>query len=430
MLITPEIAYFIKINLAFVLLYGLYRVFFYKDTYFTLRRITLLLFYLLAFSYPLFNIQDWIKTQQQPIAEVIYYMLADVIVEENTDFRPVSWQEIITYIVYASYLLTAGVLFLRFLIQLVSIYRIKKASRKSIINGIPVYLLPKSATPFSFFGSIFVYPPNHSEKELEEILLHEQTHATQWHSIDVILSELTTIVCWVNPFAWLLKREVRYNLEYLADNSVIHSGYDSKTYQFHLLGLAYNQSTATLYNSFNLLDIKNRIIMMNKKRSTKIGRAKYFVLLPLAVFTLQFCNLEKEKQSTETVAETAPEVTVEPAQQETTPETVQHTGQVFTIVEEMPKFPGGEAALLKFINENVKYPVEAQEKGIQGRVIASFVVNTDGSISDAEVMRGIDESLDKESLRVINSFPNWTPGKQRGESVRVKYTVPITFRLQ
>ncbi len=104
--------------------------------------------------------------------------------------------------------------------------------------------------------------------------------------------------------------------------------------------------------------------------------------------------------------------------------------QIFMVVEEMPKFPGGDAKLMSFIAKSIRYPVVAQENGIQGRVVCSFVVNKDGSIVDAEVVRGIDSSLDKEALRVINSMPKWTPGKQRGKPVRVKFTVPITFRLQ
>ena len=104
--------------------------------------------------------------------------------------------------------------------------------------------------------------------------------------------------------------------------------------------------------------------------------------------------------------------------------------QIFVIVEEMPEFPGGDAELLKFISKSIKYPVIAQENGIQGRVICSFVINRDGSVVDATVVRGVDPSLDKEALRVINTMPKWKPGKQRGKPVRVKYTVPIIFRLQ
>lgn len=104
---------------------------------------------------------------------------------------------------------------------------------------------------------------------------------------------------------------------------------------------------------------------------------------------------------------------------------------VFVVVESMPEFPGGQQALFKYLSENVKYPVIAQENGIQGRVICQFVVNKDGSIVDVEVVRsGGDASLDKEAVRVIKSMPKWKPGKQRGKAVRVKYTVPVNFKLQ
>lgn len=106
------------------------------------------------------------------------------------------------------------------------------------------------------------------------------------------------------------------------------------------------------------------------------------------------------------------------------------TNEIFTVVEDMPAFPGGESALLGFISKSVKYPVIAQENGIQGRVIVSFVIERDGSVADAVVVRGVDPSLDKEALRVVKSMPKWTPGKQRGKPVRVKYTLPVTFRLQ
>jgi protein TonB len=105
-------------------------------------------------------------------------------------------------------------------------------------------------------------------------------------------------------------------------------------------------------------------------------------------------------------------------------------GQVFFIVEDMPEFPGGELALRKFIANAIKYPVIAQENGIQGKVYVNFVVDTDGSITNARIARGVDQSLDKEALRVVNTLPRWKPGKQRGKAVKVSYTVPISFVLQ
>jgi protein TonB len=104
--------------------------------------------------------------------------------------------------------------------------------------------------------------------------------------------------------------------------------------------------------------------------------------------------------------------------------------KVFDVVEQMPSFPGGNEALMKFLQENVKYPVVAQENGVQGRVVVSFVVERDGSITDVKVVRSVDPSLDKEATRVVKSMPRWIPGKQNGAAVRVKYNVPVSFRLQ
>ena len=106
------------------------------------------------------------------------------------------------------------------------------------------------------------------------------------------------------------------------------------------------------------------------------------------------------------------------------------SNKVFDVVEEMPHFPGGPAALQAFLSSNTKYPVVAQENGVQGRVIVSFVVEREGSITDVKVVRSVDPSLDREATRVVKSMPRWSPGKQNGSAVRVKYTVPVVFRLQ
>lgn len=127
----------------------------------------------------------------------------------------------------------------------------------------------------------------------------------------------------------------------------------------------------------------------------------------------------------ETLVDVAP-IVIETKQEEEKEEDT----QVFIIVEEMPEFPGGEAALRAFIAKSINYPVIAQENGIQGKVYVTFVVDKDGGISEAKVARGVDPSLDKEALRVVNMLPKWKPGKQRGKPVRVSYTVPISFVLQ
>lgn len=112
------------------------------------------------------------------------------------------------------------------------------------------------------------------------------------------------------------------------------------------------------------------------------------------------------------------------------PKVEEVTEEIFVVVEEQPEFPGGNTAMMKFLGDNIKYPVIAQENGIQGRVITNFVVERDGSITDVQVVRGVDPSLDKEAIRVIQSMPKWKPGKQRGSAVRVRFTLPVVFRLQ
>jgi protein TonB len=112
------------------------------------------------------------------------------------------------------------------------------------------------------------------------------------------------------------------------------------------------------------------------------------------------------------------------------PKVEEVTEEIFVVVEEQPEFPGGNTAMMKFLSNNIKYPVIAQENGIQGRVITNFVVERDGSITDVQVVRGVDPSLDKEAIRVIQSMPKWKAGKQRGSAVRVRFTLPVVFRLQ
>ncbi len=494
---TPEFAYLLKVNVAFVLFYAFYRLFFYKDTFFKLRRAILLAFFGLALFYPLLNIQDWVR-QQEPIADVIYMysaMLPEATAKADAA-ASVDWYGWLLGSLGVIYWGIVAFLCGRFLVQLSSILWLAHTSERVVIHETPVYALRKAAGPFSFFRMVFLHPESHSDKETDEILTHECTHVSQWHSIDVILSEMMCMACWFNPFVWLLKREVRHNLEYLADNTVIQSGYDSKSYQYHLLGLAHHQSVTTLYNSFNVLHLKNRIMMMNKKRSPGIVRTKYLIFIPLVGILMLLSNIEAVARLTVRLAN---EATVSNAMVTATGILVDETGQpligasvvvkggkertitdkkgafslevpanailrcsyqgresqevlaadmtnnthlslssksremneqVFTVVEKMPSFPGGDAELLKYIATNIKYPKESQDNGEQGRVICSFIVGRDGSVNNPEVLRGVTPLLNEEAVRVINTMPRWNPGMQRGKAVAVKYTVPITFRLK
>lgn len=466
---TPELAYFLKINVAIALFYAFYRLFFYKDTFFQWRRTALLCFFAISIFYPLLNIQEWIKANEPMVAMADLYATIilpeqTIVVSPETNFN---WQELLTLILGYVYWGVLLLLLLRFLIQLGCIIRLHIQCPKSNIQGTNIHLLKKESGPFSFFNWIFIYPLTHTESEISEIITHEKTHARQYHSADVLISEIMCIACWFNPFIWLMKREVRSNLEYMADYQVLKNGHDSKSYQYHLLELTHHKAAANLSNSFNVLPLKNRIKMMNKRRTKKIGRTKYLMFLPLAALLMIISNIEvvarttkefakemmttpevqgvsqtelangpelpdgmtgvatlQDKKGTQKTKEVAPPPPPAPVKSATVNDSV-----VFEVVEEMPDFPGGQSALMEYLAKNIKYPATAHENGKQGRVIVMFVVKKDGSISDVKTVRGVDPYLDKEAERVIAAMPNWKPGKQRGQAVNVRFTVPVTFRL-
>lgn len=532
------LAYFLKVNVAIVLFYAFYRLFFYKDTFFGWRRTALLCFFAVSAAVPLLNIQTWITEQEPMVAMADLY--ASVVLPEltvGTEVAPTDWKSILSEYANIAYWGIVALLMIRLIMQLAGIIRLTCRCRKIQIGNTSIHLLPKADGPFSFFHWIFIHPSSHTEEEFNEILTHEQTHARQWHSIDVIISELVCIFCWCNPFAWLMKREIRTNLEYMADARVLENGYDSKTYQYHLLGLSHQKAAVTIYNSFNVLPLKKRIKMMNKKRTKEIGRTKYLMFLPLAALLMIVSNIETVARTTKKIAvevieavdpqteQPAPEVQdpqVAPQPEQDT-KTVTYKGKVvdkdgkpiqgvkilsvpnstptevttqadgsfefkaspkakllflyqdgnkkkgisftderlpkenktnwtivynekwnevmqsdpgtpdnpiFEVVEHMPEFTGGGMpALMEYLSKNIKYPEATMKKGIQGRGIVQFVVEKDGSITNVKILRGVDPELDKEAVRVVSAMPKWKPGTQRGEAVRVRFTVPVMFRL-
>lgn len=463
---NPELAYFLKINAGLALFFAFYRMFLHKDTFFGWRRTILLCFLSVSLLYPLLNFQSWIQTQQPMVAMADLYatvMLPDL--EMVTARQTVSWTALAGPALSFAYWMGVMVLLLRFLVQLACIVRIRLQSRTVYLQGTRIFVPKKATEPFSFFHWIFLQPDLYTAEELDEILTHELTHAHQAHSLDVVFSELMCVACWMNPFAWLLKQEIRNNLEYMADHRVLETGHDHKAYQFHLLGLAHQKHTATLSNSFNVLPLKKRIRMMNKKRTREIGKAKYLIFLPLAALLLAFSNIEtvarttsrlaheaglvpasdadqnpkkKEKSekkekaqdvATDKSTEKGTEKTDESLEISFTPTPAEQPNDVFEIVENMPVFPGGFNALLEFIQTNLRYPVEAQKAGIQGRVIAQFIVEKDGTPSSFSIVRSVSPELNAEAIRMLSTMPKWKPGTQRGEAVRVNYTIPIVFRL-
>lgn len=472
---SPALIYLVKINIAIALFLLFYRLFFSGDTFWKARRIYLLASVVIAFLYPLWSVEAWWNESTVVHGLAVEYIeLQELIV---TPVTPVvfPWKSVLL----SFYLVAVVVLLVRILVQLVSVLQLHARSKPLDIQGVGVRSLAGEITPFSFFGTIYLNPSLHTDDELRQILTHELAHVHQWHSLDVVVAELLCIGFWINPFVWILRKEIRQNLEFLADDRVVASGVDSRNYQYHLLRLSCQIPANELTNNFNISPLKKRIRMMNQPRSSKTTALKYLLIAPLSFSLIVLSNAETLAASlgnlikspvNELVAEpsqvivelpatdgvetiavselpkttTRSSLTVVPVEQKDPSKLNEVTvvgyaaeqpkqkddEVVFTVVEEMPQFLGGDQALYKYLASSVKYPVAAQQKGTEGRVICQFIVDKDGKVTDPTVVRGVSTELDAEALRVIRAMPLWKPGKQKGKAVNVKFTLPINFSLQ
>ncbi|WP_439183164.1 M56 family metallopeptidase [Carboxylicivirga taeanensis] len=321
--------------------------------------------------------------------------------------------------------------------------------------GYKVADLPGQFNPFSFFNVVFVNQSRYSEKELEQIMIHELTHVRLRHSWDVLLLELLLVIQWFNPFAWFLRSLLKELHEFQADKQVLAQGYSATSYKELLLFQAtgarllpvnnFNQSLTkkrftmmkrVVMESANCSDTdevtSKRPLQLKRKHMKKDNSQKLFSLKSVvAMVTLSMvavlfaCELRDEEP-----ALTEEQTEIKEAIENTNAQLKTVTGPVFFVVEEMPQFPGSEEALRQYIASSVVYPEEAQKANASGRVYVTFIVADDGKVKDVKVARSSGHSiLDDEAVRVVSSMPQWTPGKQKGQTVNVSYTIPINFSL-
>ena len=299
-------------------------------------------------------------------------------------------------------------------------------------DGVRVHLLPADTAPFSFFRHVAISRDDYRDNA-REILTHERAHIRLGHSADMLLMNLLVTIQWWNPAAWLLRRELQQIHEYEADEAVLKEGVDARQYQLLLIRKSVGNQLFSMANNLNHNSLKQRIRMMKRTRTPRWQLLKALAVVPVAALLAVACGQKSEKPDgageepltvgVEVPAD-APEVAV------TGYDGGAETPKVFDVVEQMPEFPGGTAELMKFLSTNMKYPDEATKAGQEGRVIVSFVVEPDGRVTNARVVKSVAPLLDAEALRVIGLMPRWEPGRQNGEAVRVKYTIPVTFRLQ
>lgn len=426
------IRWMIMSTLATGLFYALYLWLFRRDRWFDLSRAYLFIILGFCSLFPWFQLPASVMSST-PATEFLMtvdnpetYVVGNIPMEEPELSLKL---DIIPSIYFGGVALMLAILIIQLTAQAVRIRRLRReypvygrANGFDIPKGALLILVPDNTEPYSFFKNIIVGTRDLDEEEMRCILAHESEHVSRNHSLDIVCMRLVCCVMWFNPFAWMMLHELRSVHEYQADAAVADG--DNKDY----LRLLYRQTTGFGYghitNKFNSINIKKRIVMMNKTKS-RFGAWKMLAALPVAALLMMVgCKPATEK------AVDQEEIPFEYSGEDKSAPMDADTDQVFQVVEVDPEFPGGMEALTKYLSENIKYPEQAKKDKIQGKVYISFVVEKDGSVADAKVLRGIGGGCDEEALRVVNAMPKWTPGKQRNTPVRVQYNLPIVFKLQ
>lgn len=289
---TELFTYLLKVNIALSLFYLIYYFWLRKLTFYTINRYFLI--FALAFStfYPLIHIHvnqssaekpTPVASNAIPVWEYEYSANQQMTINEHID---------------TLFYLTLLVFTLRFCISLFGILKIHLSSTASIWNAYHYRKSKEDILPFSFWKNVYLNPKKHSDNELEGIFRHEYVHVRQLHSFDILLAEVVLIFCWYNPFAWLFRRVIRENIEFITDNNVLASGINKEAYQYSLLTVLTANRQSTIANYFNMKDLKKRISMMNRKQTTSGHLLKYVVLIPLVIGCLSIFTISAAQQHT------------------------------------------------------------------------------------------------------------------------------------
>jgi TonB family protein len=419
---TNYIAYLFQSAALLAVLYTVYWLFLRKDTFFYVNRVYLLSSLLLSLIIPILGIRPFASGPISPVIIMLDPILISSEKIEKVAAENLSWFEIAGVV----YLTGVFIFSLRLVIQLIQLAIIIRHNKITRQEGANIVFVDRGYSPFSFFNLIFIRREYYVDGKLTPVLAHEKIHIHQYHSIDLLLVEIVIILQWFNPFAWLLGRSIKSIHEFLADEGVLKKGFLKSEYQTLILNEAMGLQVNNLTNNFNVSLIKNRITMMTKARSASWTLIKVVFALPAFLAVLIFFSAGPVNK----LAAQDNQQQMKPAEeQKAVTQEKPVSNEVFTVVETMPAYPGGQEAMSKFIMENIKYPEEAKKKNIQGTVFVTYIVETDGSVSNVKVLRGIGGGCDEEGVRVVSLMPKWIPGTQRGTPVKVQFNLPISFKL-
>lgn len=447
--------YSVKVAVCLTLFYLFHKLLMSRDTFHTFNRFAILSMMLLSLVLPLVHLSLDSEAGINRGTVALEGLVAQTVVADGGN--GVGEGLTLTQVLLAAYVLGVVLFVGKALLSVGSLLRlIRRARCVEVRNGIRIYTMQGDISPFSWFRYIIMSEKDWQENR-REIVLHEMAHIRRCHSMDVAVCNMMIVFQWYNPAAWLLKRELQTLHEYEADEAVLSAGVDATHYQMLLIRKAVGERLFSMANNLNHNSLKKRITMMKIKRTNPVQKAKIAFVLPLAAMTVaafasqKVENLsEKVEQESEAfssvsdnpvvraVGETAHVAAVKVQEDKALEEATSlsmasdtaetKSGKEFPCIPETsPQFPGGHIALVEYLSKNIKFPKSKEKEDVRVRVVTTFTVDKDGSITDAKIVRSQGEAFDNEALRVINGMPKWIPGTQNGKAVRVKYTLPITF---
>jgi TonB family protein len=395
--------YIILANLCIAVLLGFYLIFLKKETFFQLNRMYLLCSLVVSFIIP--NIHTgWIE-RLNVTRQIKYTIQAEPI---NIFANPPTTENHLTFGQVILFLYIIGIV----------IFSVNLLTRLLAVNR--MILFSTGPSSYSFFKKIYINSPAVSPLICE----HENIHAVQWHSADILFMEIVLIFNWFNPAVYFFRKELKIVHEFIADEGVLRSAGDKKEYAMLLLSQTFETPINNLVNTFfNQTLLKQRIMMIQKNKSRKRALLKYGLSAPLFVLMLILSSATFDNYSA-TIKRNAM------AGNDRLNSSQTDKGPVFTVVEKEPSFPGGENKFAAYLGHNIKYPALMRQKKVEGTVVISFIVEKDGSLSSLKVLREPGYGSGKETIRVLSTSPKWEPGVQKGKKVRVQYTIPINFTLK
>ena len=467
------------IKSAFVLgiLYVPYTLLLRKEDFFRFNRLTLLGILVLSIGLPLCNIPA-LSADNQPVVHAAQLQMIEIgipIMQMADETDGPSHTSSPTWFQVASLIFLLGMMTVLCL-RLIQMGKMGSEIRKgslwhSVEDGVDIHCHAGAVAPYSWLHHIVISLEDY-EKNGHEIILHEKGHIHNLHSFDILLLTLVEMLQWWNPLVYMLGMSLRDVHEYEADDYVLHQGVSLRDYQNLLIRKAVGASSYTFANNFNHSLTKKRITMMCKKKSNPWMRSKALYAVPMVAIALSafatpaFVNpIEKDMESGGTSSLTEGKVTnnfpIGQTDQQKKKGTAKMKGdKVLDTCDKLPEFEGGQEQLMKLLQANVRYPETAQSMGVQGRIVVKFIVEKDGSVSDVKVckkditpslesatvityadeedkpkpteeeLRKATKALEEETIRVARlTSGKWTPGEQDGQKVRVKFSLPLTFRL-